>query len=48
MVDISRDVFEMNDVVYPEKGTLPLEIRALRFTSKTAVTSSKQRRCAST
>ena len=25
MVDISRDVFEMNNIVYPEKGTLPLD-----------------------
>jgi hypothetical protein len=25
MVDISRDVFEMNDIVYPKKGTLPLD-----------------------
>lgn len=25
IVDISRDVLEMNDIVYPEKGTLPLD-----------------------
>jgi predicted membrane-bound spermidine synthase len=25
MVDISRDVLEMNDIVYPQKGTLPLD-----------------------
>ncbi len=30
VVDISRDVLEMNDIVYPDKGTLPLDDPRMR------------------